>query len=51
MNYIHVYLYMEYESVLLESHHMNRIRSFQIISIPSKTVYFRLPNHVILMEC
>jgi hypothetical protein len=26
MNYIHVYLYMEYESILLESNHMNRNR-------------------------
>ena len=24
---------------------------FRIISIPSKTFYFRLPNHAILMEC
>jgi hypothetical protein len=27
------------------------IRLFRIISIPSKTFYFRLPNHVILMGC
>ena len=26
------------------------MRLFRIISIPSKTFYFRLPNHVILME-
>jgi hypothetical protein len=25
-------------------------RLFRIISIPSKTFYFRLPNHMILME-
>jgi hypothetical protein len=27
------------------------MRLFQIISIPSKTFYFRLSNHAILMEC
>ena len=27
------------------------IRLFRIISISSKTLYFRLPNHMILLEC
>jgi hypothetical protein len=29
----------------------NTIRLFRIISILSKVFYFRLPNHMILMEC
>jgi len=30
---------------------VNIIRLFRIISIPSNVSYFRLSDHVILMEC
>jgi hypothetical protein len=35
---------------IMEKHQIP-IRLFRIISIPSKVSYFRLPDHVSLMEC
>jgi hypothetical protein len=51
-------MYFSYIMLLFVSHNMKlfgthppAIRFFRIISIPSKTLYFRRPDHVISMEC
>ena len=51
-------MYFSYIMLLFTSHNMKlfgthppAIRFFRIISIPSKKLYFRRPDHVISMEC
>ena len=51
-------MYFSYIILLIVSHNMKlfgthppAIRFFRIISIPSKILYFRPPDHVISMEC
>ena len=51
-------MYFSYIMLLFVSHNMKlfgthppAIRFFRIISIPSKKLYFRRPDHVISMEC
>jgi hypothetical protein len=43
--------YKSHINEVLKGMNIFSIRLFRIISIPSKTFYFRLPNHVILIEC
>jgi hypothetical protein len=44
---IYILLYSKFHLFTLK---YNRIRLFRIISIPSKKIYFRPPDHVISMD-
>ena len=43
--------YKSHINEVLKGVNIFSIRLFRIVSIPSNFFYFRLPNHVILIEC